>query len=71
MVSISVDDLDKNLDAAKSWLKSLHFKNLNREKIKTGLDSKGNLDVFQKLVSTLRTFLISISIGLDCRDTQA
>ncbi len=71
MVSIRVDDLDKNLDAAKSRLKSLDFKNLNREKIKKGLDSKDNLDVFQKLVSTLRTFLISILIGLDCRDPQA
>ena len=32
MVSISLDDLDKNLDTANSWLKSLDFKNLNREK---------------------------------------
>jgi hypothetical protein len=28
------------------------------------------LDGFQKLVSTRRTFSISISIGLDCRDPQ-
>ncbi len=31
MLSISLDDLDKNLDAAKSRLKSRDFKNLNRE----------------------------------------
>ncbi len=31
MVSISLDDLDKYLDAAKSWLKILNFKNLDRE----------------------------------------
>ena len=34
MVSISLDDLDKNLDAAKSGLKSLNFNNLNRAKKK-------------------------------------
>jgi hypothetical protein len=28
------------------------------------------LDGFQKLVSTRRTFSISILIGLDCRDPQ-
>jgi hypothetical protein len=32
MISISLDDLDKNLDTAKSQLKSLDFKNLDREK---------------------------------------
>jgi hypothetical protein len=31
MVSISLDDLDKYLDAAKSRLKSLNFKNLDLE----------------------------------------
>ncbi len=71
MVSISLDDLDKNLDAAKSRFKSLDFKNLDWEKIKTGLDSKDSLVKFQKLVSTLRTISISISIGLNCRDPQA
>ena len=40
MVLISLDNLDKNLDAAKSQLKSLDLKNLDQEKIKTGLDSK-------------------------------
>jgi len=30
-----------------------------------------NLDGFQKLVSTRRTFSISISTGLDRRDPQA
>jgi hypothetical protein len=29
-----------------------------------------NLNGFQKLVSTRRTFSISMSIGLDCRDPQ-
>jgi hypothetical protein len=32
IVSISLDDLDKNLATAKSQLKSLDFKNLDREK---------------------------------------
>jgi hypothetical protein len=49
-------------------LKSLDFKNLDREKKNSGLDMMDNLDGFQKLVSTRRTF--SISIGLDCRDPQ-
>ena len=31
-ILISLDDLDKNLDTAKSRLKSLDFKNLDREK---------------------------------------
>ena len=35
---------------------------------KSDLDKMDNLDGFQKLVSTRRTF--SISIGLDCRDPQ-
>jgi hypothetical protein len=30
MVSISLNDLDKNLDAATSQMKSLNLKNLNR-----------------------------------------
>ena len=68
IVSISLDDLDKNLDTAKSRLKSLNFENLDREKKNSGLDMMDNLDGFQKLVSTRRTF--SISIGLDCRDPQ-
>ena len=71
MVSISLNDLDKNLDSAKSWLKSLDFKNLDRAKKNSGLDMMDNLDSFQKLVSTQRTFSISISMGLNCRDPQA
>jgi hypothetical protein len=51
-------------------LKSLDFKNLDREKKNSGLDMMDNLDGFQKLVSTRRTFSISISIGLDCQDPQ-
>ncbi len=69
MVSISLKDLDKNLNTAKSQLKSLDFKNLDREKKKFGLDRRENLDTLKKLVLTLRTF--SISIGLNCRDPQA
>ncbi len=66
-----LDNLDKNLDATKSRLKSLDFKNLDRDKIKVDLDVMDNLDVFQKLVSTWWTFSISISIGLERRDPQA
>ena len=69
IVSISLDDLDKNLDTSLSRLKSLDFKNLDREK-KIDLDVKDNLDGFQKLVTTRWTFSILISIGLDCRDPQ-
>ncbi len=64
-VSISLDDLDKNLDTSLSRLKSLDNKNLDRDKMKIDLDRRENLDGFQKLVSTLRTFSISISICLD------
>ncbi len=45
-VSISLDDLDKNLDTARSRLKSLDFKNLDRDKIKVDLDRRENLDKF-------------------------
>jgi hypothetical protein len=62
IVLISLDDLDKNLDASKSRLKNLDLKNLDRDKKKVDLGS------FQKLVSTLWTFWISI--GLDCQDPQ-
>ncbi len=51
-ISMCLDNLDKNLDATKSRLKSLDFKNLDRDKIKVDLDVMDNLDVFQKLVST-------------------
>jgi len=37
--------------------------------MKVDLDRRENLDGFQKLVSTLRTFSISISIGLDVETT--
>ena len=67
-VSISLDDLDKYLDTAKSRLKSLDFKNLDRDKLKLDLDRRENLDGFQKLVSTLRT--VSISICLDVETTR-
>ena len=67
--STNLDNLDKNLDATKSRLKSLDFKNLNRDKIKVDLNVMDNLDRFQKLVSTRWTFLISI--GLKRWDPQA
>jgi hypothetical protein len=70
-VSISLDDLDKNLDTSLSRLKSLDFKNLDRDKMKVDLDRRENLDGFQKLVSTLRTVSISISICLDVETTKA
>ncbi len=58
MVLISIDNLDKNLDAAKSRLKRLNFKNIDQEKKiwsrlmrksrhfkKVGLNTKDNLDL--------------------------
>ncbi len=69
MVLISLDNLDKNLDAAKSWLKSLNLKNLDRENKNSDLNVMDNLNTLKKLVSTLRTFLILI--GLGCWDPQA
>ena len=69
-VSISLDDLDKNLDTSLSRLKSLDFKNLDRDKMKVDLDRRENLDGFQKYVSTLRTISISISICLDVETTR-
>ncbi len=47
-VSIYLDSLDKNLDTAKSRLKSLDFKNLDRDKIEVDLDRRENLDKFLK-----------------------
>jgi hypothetical protein len=44
MVSISLDDLNKNLDAAKSRLKRHDFKNLDQDKKNSGLDVMDNLD---------------------------
>jgi hypothetical protein len=38
--------------------------------MKVDLDRRENLDGFQKLVLTLRTFSISISIGLDVETTR-
>jgi hypothetical protein len=69
-VSICLDDLDKYLDEDKSRPKNLDFKNLDREKKKVDLDVMDILDGFQKLVSTRRTFSISISIGLDVETTR-
>ncbi len=69
-ILIYLDNLDKNLDAAKSRLKSLNFKNLVQEK-KVDLHTMDILNGFQKLVSTDREISISILIVLDCRDPQA
>ncbi len=51
-ISTRLDNLDKNLDASKSWVKSLNFKNLDREKKnwswhfkKVSLDTKDVLDL--------------------------
>ncbi len=57
-VSTNLDNLNKNLDTSKSWLKSLDWKNLNQEKKflvltwwiiltlkKVDLDTKDNLDL--------------------------
>jgi hypothetical protein len=43
-VSIHLDYLDKNLDAAQSWRKSLNFKNLDSEKKISGLNVMDKLD---------------------------
>ncbi len=42
----------------------------SRRQKKVSLDRRENLDGFQKLVSTRRTFSISISIGLDVETTR-
>ena len=68
-ISICLDDLDKYLDEDKSRPKNLDFKNLDREKKKVDLDRRENLDNLKKLVSTRRTFSISISICLDVETT--
>jgi hypothetical protein len=45
----NLDNLDKNLDASKSRLKNLDFKNLDREKKEVDLDRRENLDYSKKL----------------------
>jgi hypothetical protein len=54
-----------NLD----W-KILILKISTEKKKKVSLNRQENLDTKKKLVSTPRTFSISISIGLDCLDHQ-
>ncbi len=66
---LRLDNLDKNLNASKSRLKNLNFKNLDREKKKLISTVEKISTIQKKLVSTRRT--ISISIGLDCRDPHA
>ncbi len=71
-ISTNLDNLDVSQQSRqKSRLKSLDFKNLDRDNIKVDLDVMDNLDRFQNLVSTRWTFSISISIGLERRDPQA
>ncbi len=66
-----LDSIDKNLDTAESQLKSLDFKNLDREIKNFGLNTMDNLYSFQKLVLTDQEISISILIGLNCWDPQA
>ncbi len=47
------------------------FQKSRPRKKKGDLNMMDILDGFQKLVSTQRTFSISISIGLDCQDPHA
>ncbi len=82
-ISMCLDNLDKNIDTSKSRLKSLDFKNLNREKNPVLTVEK--IFTLQKswswhygqswsrswLVSTLRTVSILSLIGLDFGDPQA
>jgi hypothetical protein len=58
-IFVSIETLDRD-SRSRHWQRA-------------GLDSRENLDTSKKLVSTLRTFSISISIsiGLDCRDPHA
>ena len=64
-ILMHLNNLNKNLDAPKSRLKSLDLKNLD-EKKKVDLERRENLYTFKKLVLTLRMFLILILIGLYC-----
>jgi hypothetical protein len=64
VILIYLDDLDKNLNTAKSLLKSL-----DQEIKNFVLDTMDNLDGFQKLVLTGCEILILI--GLNFRDPQA
>jgi hypothetical protein len=68
MISISLDDLDKSLDSLVSITKVSIIK-ISTEKKKDDLDPRENLNTLKKLVSTRRTF--SISIGLNCREHQS
>ncbi len=71
--------LASTIKILQSRLRNLDFvstppsstKNFDREKKKVGLDRRENLNNEKKLVSTPRTFSISISIGLNCRDHHA
>jgi hypothetical protein len=64
VLTISISILTK----IKLDQKNLNFKNLDREKKKVDLNVMDNPNTSKKLVSTQRTF--SISIGLDCWDPQ-
>jgi len=74
-VSINLKNLDSLDLSRQSWWNSWHslisiLKILTKKK-KSCLDSKNNLDKFQKLILTDQEFLISISIGLNCWDPHA
>ena len=74
-VSTNLKNLDSLDLSRQSWWNSWHslisiLKILTKKK-KSCLDSKNNLDKFQKLILTDQEFLISISIGLNCWDPHA
>jgi hypothetical protein len=52
-ILISLENLNKNLDPAKSRFKRLNLKILTDTKKKLCLNSKDNLDTFQKLILTV------------------
>ncbi len=68
-VSIYLESLNENFNTALPQLKSLNFKNLNREKIYL-VSTWWIISTLKKSWSR-RTISISILIGLNCRDPQA
>jgi hypothetical protein len=85
-VSTTLDNLDASWQISTIWTglaistkiltrQSLDWKvsilKISTEKKKVDLDMMDSLDGLKKFVSTRRTFSISISIGLDCRDPHA
>ncbi len=65
------DKVSIGLDALKSrFLSRSRSRSPSWRQKKVSLDRRENLDGFQKLVLTQRTFSISISIGLDVETTR-